>query len=189
MLKESGRVVAVDVDGLWVETLKTSTCAKCVAKAGCGQNLAAKLMPTSNMTLIKAFFQKENDSNSDAMPGEAIEVERPAQECDRWKVGDTAIIGVAENALLAAAFFAYGVPLILMVIGLMLSQVLPPLVSSSDLQAALGALIGILVGGLVVRYWSKHRKDDGFFHAHVLSQAIVTDTSIAADAFGNHAPE
>lgn len=168
MLKESGRVVAIDKDGLWVETLKTSTCAKCVAKSGCGQNLAAKLIPSQNMTLIKAFFKKSEDTNEDGAVGHA-------EESERWQVGDTAIIGVAENALLSAALFAYGIPLALMIVGVLLSQLFPPSITPSDLQAALGAVIGLFAGGFFVKLWSRRRSDDGFFHAHVISHAIATD--------------
>ncbi len=174
MLKESGRVVAIDEDGLWVETLKTSTCAKCVAKSGCGQNLAAKLIPSHNMTLIKAYFAKQTDSN---VKGGEVD-----KESQRWNVGDTAIIGVAENALLSAALFAYGMPLVLMIIGVLISQILPPLISSSDLQAALGAVLGLFAGGSLVKLWSNKQRNDGFFQAHVVSRAIATDTMSADTA-------
>ena len=39
MLTETGRVVAVDDDGLWVETVRRSTCNACGVRQGCGHGL------------------------------------------------------------------------------------------------------------------------------------------------------
>jgi len=38
MLRESGRVVAIESDAVWVETIRSSLCGSCAAKAGCGQD-------------------------------------------------------------------------------------------------------------------------------------------------------
>ena len=39
MLVETGRVVAVEEDSLWVETIRQSTCGSCAAQKGCGHGL------------------------------------------------------------------------------------------------------------------------------------------------------
>ena len=44
MISETGRIVAIETDGLWVETIQRSTCGSCAAEKGCGQSLMARLM-------------------------------------------------------------------------------------------------------------------------------------------------
>ena len=43
MLSETGRVVAVEADGLWVETIRRSSCGSCSARRGCGHGLLNRL--------------------------------------------------------------------------------------------------------------------------------------------------
>ena len=43
MLTETGRVVAVDGDRLWVETIRKSTCGSCAAQKGCGHGLLNRI--------------------------------------------------------------------------------------------------------------------------------------------------
>ena len=43
MLVETGRVVAVDPDGVWVETIRQSTCGSCAAQQGCGHSLLNRI--------------------------------------------------------------------------------------------------------------------------------------------------
>ena len=58
MLKESGKVVSIEDDGLWVETIQQSTCGSCRAKKGCGQQLLSKIgVHSAN---IKAVFDKND---------------------------------------------------------------------------------------------------------------------------------
>ena len=37
MLEETGTVVKIEPDALWVETVQTTTCGSCSARRGCGQ--------------------------------------------------------------------------------------------------------------------------------------------------------
>ena len=36
-LSETGRVVAVEPDAVWIEADRSAACGKCAARAGCGQ--------------------------------------------------------------------------------------------------------------------------------------------------------
>lgn len=42
---ESGRVIAIDDDSVFVETTQKSSCGSCAAQKGCGQTLLASLFP------------------------------------------------------------------------------------------------------------------------------------------------
>ena len=45
MLLETGRVVAVDADSVWVETIRRTTCGSCAVQKGCGHGLLNQLGP------------------------------------------------------------------------------------------------------------------------------------------------
>ena len=53
MIKETGKVVAVEAGGVWVETIQQSACNTCAAEKGCGQRLLAKT--TGKTTAIKVL--------------------------------------------------------------------------------------------------------------------------------------
>lgn len=155
MLKETGRVVAVEDDGLWVETLKQSTCGACAARHGCGQKLLMTADKSSNMTFIKALFEGQSRSQD-------------------WTVGDNAILGISENALVWAALIAYGIPLLFMIIGAYAGTNLGS-GGSHELMSAFGALSGLLVGGLSVRIHQRFSRKKSFYQAYVIGKALASD--------------
>ncbi len=130
MLTETGRVLAVDEDGLWVETHKQSACAQCSAKQGCGQSLLAE-SALKDMTVIKAYFNTL------------------AQRDRVWQVGASVAIGIDERALVRGALTAYLLPLILMLAGAWLGQML-----LGELFSVLFALLGLGLGALALRWRS-----------------------------------
>ncbi len=150
MLKETGTVVAVEADGLWVETLKQSACAKCAAKQGCGQRLLGSLSPGSNMTFIKALF---------------TEVSRE----EKWLNGDQVVLGVEENALVLAAVLAYCVPLLGFMLGMLIAV---HAFDAGDVVAAIGAFVGLGVGAMLVKVYSLSARRKDVFQAYVLNKAI-----------------
>ncbi|MEM8498794.1 MAG: SoxR reducing system RseC family protein [Pseudomonadota bacterium] len=42
---ETGRVVALERDAVWIETAEKTSCGSCAAKQACGQNLLASMYP------------------------------------------------------------------------------------------------------------------------------------------------
>jgi len=146
MLTETGSVVAVEDDGLWVETLKLSACGKCQARHGCGQKLLANYNP--EMSYIKALYP----------------------ECGadkRWVLGAQVVIGVDEHALVRATLLAYLVPLLTLIAGLFLGH----LAFEHEVSAALGALLGLIAGGVFVRWYGKYLDSgkNACFQARVIS--------------------
>lgn len=182
MLSETGRVVAIDKDGLWVETLKTSSCAKCSAQSGCGQNLAAKLLPNSHMTLIKALFTpsgghpqhryQRNRYQQDGYQKDGYQKDSHQQNHDlQWRVGDYVVVGVEENAFVIAATIAYGIPLVAFIVGLFIAQGFSTERLSGDAMSALGAFAGLFLGGLLVKSFSRVQRSVTYFQAVVLGRA------------------
>lgn len=130
MMNETGRVVAVEEDGLWVETIQRSTCGSCAARNGCGQNLMARLLGHTSYLWV-------------LLEGRSSEDYRPGQEVS---------IGVPEAVVVRGSLFVYLTPLLAMIAGAGALQHL----TGSDGWSALGALAGLALGGLVVR-WQAHR--------------------------------
>lgn len=152
MLVERGTVVAVEHDSLWLETLKQSSCKQCSAQKGCGQKLMVK-SAAAKMTCIKAVLLKP-------------------QESSHWQVGDVAEIAIDELALVNATFIAYGVPLIAM----LLMTAVANGYGLTDAYVALFALVGLLLGGVFVRWHSAIHVDNTGYHAKVMRKIILSSS-------------
>ena len=149
MITETGHVVAIDPDGLWVETLKKSACAQCSAQKGCGQKVVSDHLSGANMTMIKAFFAETSSSEA-------------------WHVGDQAVLGVDEFTLVKSALLAYVVPLVLMIF----FAVLVSFYTAQDVYVVVSALLGLAVGGGITRFLLRYTKDAKGYHPVVLSKVI-----------------
>lgn len=128
MIKETGKVISIDTDGVWVETIQQSACQSCAAQKGCGQSLIAKA--TGKTTAIRALADN-NDLKS-------------------LKVDDQVVIGIPENVVVTGTLLTYFLPLTLMVIGVLVASE----ISVSDFFVAVGAIAGLACGGLLVRLHS-----------------------------------
>ena len=158
MLTEQGRIIAVDPDGVWVETIQRATCDTCSARSGCGQSLLAN-RASYHFSEIKAFFSEQD-------------------RC-AWAVGDQVEIGISEGTLVSAALFAYLVPLCFMVFGAYIFS----LIGESDYFSGAGALAGLLIGAISTRWHSFKHRSSSRYHAVViqsLNNACSDRTSIPA---------
>ena len=131
MISESGTVVAVEADGLWVETLKSSACASCSAKAGCGNSLLAKSV-MKDLTIIKALFSEQTKTYS-------------------WQVGDRVMLSIDERVLVYATALAYLFPILSMLLFAIVIDYIYPFHAS---WTAAAGLLGLVFGGCVVRWRS-----------------------------------
>jgi sigma-E factor negative regulatory protein RseC len=118
---ESARIVAISDDAIWVETIQKSTCANCASRSGCGQYLLGKWRAEQDSRL-KIPFGKHQPSD--------------------FQVGDYVSIGVPEGMVLKFAIIVYMLPVVWMLGGALFAQHL----LGSDLAAAVGAVIGLVVG-------------------------------------------
>lgn len=156
MLYESGRVVAIESDGLWVETLKQSACGSCAAKSGCGQKLLSEFSANSKFTLVKALFRNE-------LSGE------------QWQVGDQVVLGINRHSLVKAALLSYLAPLLLMIAGVAIT---PIFLSQSEFQeatSAAGGLLGLLVGGFIVKTYSATIEGKSYYHPQVVGRTLSVE--------------
>lgn len=133
MIEERGRVVAIERDALWIETVQRSGCHGCAAKSGCGTGL------------LGDFWSK------------ASQVRVPASKSQLGDVGlhDTVVIGIQENTLAVSALVVYLLPLLALVVGAVVGESL-----FSEPGAILGALSGFLLGGLAVRLYGIRNRNN-----------------------------
>ena len=140
MLTEVGRVVAVDAEALWVETIRRTTCGACAARKGCGHGLL------NGVSDGKRSFIR-------VLPGELA-----STDC---KVDDRVRISIPEEVILRGSLIAYVVPLLCMMSVAAVAAALLP--QQQDMAAALGALGGLGIGFGFVRWHANlHRDDPGF---------------------------
>jgi sigma-E factor negative regulatory protein RseC len=124
VITETGKVVAVQGHQAWVQTIRTSACQSCSARAGCGQRaLAAVSGGRANQILV--------ENTVDA------------------RVGDEVVIGVDEQSLLTASLAVYGLPLILM---LVVSGLAHQGLGASEPMTILAAAAGLAGGFGLVRW-------------------------------------
>lgn len=128
MLEESGRVVNVDVDGVWVETVKMSACASCSARNGCGQSLLASVGQGKRSVIC---------------------VDNP--EALRVSPDDEVVIGIGEHAFMHMSVLLYLVPLVTLFLGALLATMF-----ALGEPAVIGSgVLGLVLGLVLVRFVSR----------------------------------
>ncbi len=137
MLTEVGRVVAVERDGLWVETIRSSTCGSCGARKACGHGLANQLRD-GERGLVRV------------LPGDA-----GVGDC---AVDDRVVISLPEEIILRGSFIAYVLPLAGMLAGALAALEFLP--GNPDVLSAVGAAAGLVAGFALVRMHSTAHHDD-----------------------------
>jgi sigma-E factor negative regulatory protein RseC len=137
MLIETGRVVAIEQDGLWVETIRQSTCGSCVAQKGCGHSLIQRVSD-GRRSLIRV------------LPGQLA-----LEDC---AVDDEVSISIPEEVILRGSMVVYLFPLFCMLAGAMLAVNLWQ--GSQDLVAAAGAVAGFGLGVAGIRLHAWHHRHD-----------------------------
>jgi sigma-E factor negative regulatory protein RseC len=141
MLTETGRVVAVERDSLWVETIRQSTCGSCAARKGCGHGLLNR-MSDGKYGYIRV------------LPGKLLPT-----DC---RVDDQVRFAIPAEVILRGSVIVYVLPLLLLLVGAGAGTALAGtlLVKTPDLFALGGAVLGLATGALLVRWHAHaHRSD------------------------------
>lgn len=140
MLTEQARVVALDAETVWVETIRQSSCGSCHARAGCGHGMLNTALPGSSRALVKALL--------------------PGDRSLSLKLHDIVEIALPERGFLRAATLLYVMPLLTTVGGAVIADVFWVAEGSSqaaaDARVLLAAVLGLL-GGLAALYFLSRR--------------------------------
>jgi sigma-E factor negative regulatory protein RseC len=141
MLTETGRVVAVEADGLWVQTVRQSTCGSCAAQAGCGHGLMNRMSAQRQLGLVRALAD-------------------PAQLA-ACRIDDEVRIALPESVVLQASALVYVLPLLTLLAGAVAMNALWP--AGGDLASVAGAVLGLGAGFLSVRWHARRHRNDRRF--------------------------
>ncbi len=134
MIKETGRIVAVEKDSVWVETIQKSTCGSCAAEKGCGQSMLAKW--GGHTAYLRVLLQ--------------------GRDPDRYSVNDYVQIGITEDVLAKGALFTYMVPLLCLLMGAWAGHHW----FDTEVASVLGGVLSLLAGGGIVRLQAYHSRND-----------------------------
>ncbi|MEE4361288.1 MAG: SoxR reducing system RseC family protein [Pseudomonadales bacterium] len=131
MIEEAVRIVGLEQDRVWVEARRQSACGRCAARAGCGHGLLDQIQPGPVMHLL---------------------LPRPAQ-LRGLEIGDRLVVGIEEQAILAASLRAYLLPLA----GLLLGAISGDVLLGSDLGAGIAGGAGLAAGFAMLRVLDRLR--------------------------------
>ncbi len=125
MLKEIGKIVAIEPDTVWGEVVRQSSCGSCSVKSGCGTGIAEQL---SSGQSVKLPIRKS--------------LVTPLS----FSIGDYVELGLPEQALVKAALWTYLLPTLAILVGMAVGVSLGGYWGSElnvDGLAFLGALAGL----------------------------------------------
>ena len=157
MLTETGRVVAVETDSLWVETIRQSTCGSCAVQKGCGHGLINRISDGS-----RSYIR--------VLPGKLA-----ATACT---VDDQVRISIPEEVILRGSLIVYMLPLVTMLSAAPAAASL--FAGNQDLLAILGAVFGFGLGVGAVRWHAWRHRDDASLQPTLVE--IVRPGSLLASA-------
>ena len=140
MIEESGRVIAMREGWVWIETIRRSSCSGCSAKGGCGQGL-----------LAKASEGRRNHFR--------LQTELPL------KLDDQVVLGMPESAVFRSSFLAYGLPLVLLVVAVLLAD---SVFNLSEPGVIAAAVIGLVAGFGILRVVSRYSSNKAHFEPKIL---------------------
>jgi len=156
MIEEHAQVVALNADGIWVETQRRTACGQCAANKGCG-----------TATLAKVLGNKR--SRVRALNPKATSV----------AVGDEVIIGIEEQALVKGSFAVYTMPLLAMFVFGLLGEMLGTqlLLGSPELVTIGFSVFGLIVGFVWVRRFTSRIACDERYQPILLRQVLPVSFS------------
>ena len=148
MLEERARIVAVDKEVVWVETIQLSTCGSCAAKKGCGQSLLASLGAKPNL----------------------LRVVLPAGNSGDYRLDQSVVIGLPENIVIKTSLLLYMLPLCSMLAGSAAAHNY----FGNELLTISMALVGLFLGAMVINLYSHKYRGDPRFQPVIVDQEEVS---------------
>ena len=148
MLEEQALVVAVDDDGVRVETCRQSACQSCSAKSHCGHSLLGKISKGQ----IQQFYVSTD-----------LEL----------KPGDQVVLGLGEQAFIKGSALVYLMPLLAMMLMAVIGE---QLFGNNSLMSFFLAATGLLSGFLLVRWYSRKNQFNPEYQPVVLRKLPSADS-------------
>jgi sigma-E factor negative regulatory protein RseC len=134
MILETGRIVAIEVEGVWVETIQKSACGSCKAEKGCGQSLLNKW--DGHTSYIWVLLEGRKSEN--------------------YHLGDEIQIGIPEAVVAKGALLIYMLPVLTLVLATSLAHAQ----FANEGITTISGFLGLFLGGLLVRWLSWRKRLD-----------------------------
>lgn len=148
MIEEQAQVIEIKGNILFLQAQTQSACGSCAANKGCGTSLLAKVVGRKF-----THFQAENNVNA--------------------KVGDIVVVGLAEDALLKGSMVMYIIPILAMLVfALLADYLLTSDVLYRDLMIAATAMMGLVWGSLLSKWYFARESSVRIFAPVVLRKII-----------------
>lgn len=153
MLTETGRVVDIREDSLWVETIKSSTCGACVAEKGCGQ------------TVLKRLGAKPT----------YLRIPLAGHSKEYYQLNDVVTIGIPDDIVVKGSLFLYLLPLVFLLVFSGIAHTY----YYSDILSMLSGLVGFCVGCILIRWHSYYYRDDQRHHAFLVENQLLQKVDVS----------
>ena len=148
MIEEQAQVIEIKGDQLILQAQTQSTCGSCAVNKGCGTSVLSKVVG-------RKFTQFQAENNIGA------------------EVGDTVIVGIAEDALLKGSLVMYIMPIIAMLIFALIADYLLIEMAVRDLFVAISGVAGLVFGSLFARQYFQQKSRAHQFVPVVLRKAAL----------------
>ena len=148
MIEEHAQVIEIKGDSVLLQAQTQSACGSCAANKGCGTSVLAKVVG-------RKFTRFQAENNIDV------------------KVGDTVVVGIAEDALLKGSLVMYIIPVVgMFLFALLADQFYTATFYERDLMVAAAAIAGLIAGSLCSRWYFKRPASRQLFSPVILRKII-----------------
>jgi sigma-E factor negative regulatory protein RseC len=124
MIEEEAIVIKASKENVTLEVVRSKPCGLCGQVRGCGNSIWGKIF--SHRT---GYIETHNHLNA--------------------KLGDVVILGIDETLMLKSSLMLYGVPLLLMFLGMVMANTFAK--ETTELYALLGAVLGLFLGVVLIK--------------------------------------
>jgi sigma-E factor negative regulatory protein RseC len=124
MIEEEAIVIKASKENVTLEVVRSKPCGLCGQVRGCGNSIWGKIF--SHRT---GYIETRNHLNA--------------------KLGDVVILGIDETLMLKSSLMLYGVPLMLMFLGMVIANTFAK--ETTELYVLLGAVMGLFLGIVLIK--------------------------------------
>ena len=124
MIEEQAVVIKASKERVTLEVVRTKPCGLCGQVRGCGNSIWGKIFSHQ-----LGHIEPRNDLNA--------------------KLGDIVILGIDETLMLKSSLMLYGVPLLLMFLGMLLANSFAK--EMVELYTLIGAVTGLFLGIVMIK--------------------------------------
>ena len=124
MIEEQAIVIKASKEIVTLEVVRSKPCGLCAQVRGCGNSIWGKIFSHQS-----GHIQTRNNLNA--------------------KLGDIVILGIDETLMLKSSLMLYGVPLLLMFLGMVIANSFAK--EMTELYTLVGAVLGLSLGVVMIK--------------------------------------